>query len=42
LENTVTKKIAGERSGDQLIDEPAGGDQQDGEEKDNGHELAAD
>ena len=37
LQNAVAEQIAGERSGDQLINEPAGGDQQDGEKKKRQH-----
>ena len=33
LKNAVAEKIAGERARDELVDEPAGGDQQDRDEK---------
>src|ERR1700687_2616212 len=35
LKNAVAEKVAGERSRDELVDEPAGGDQQDRDEKQN-------
>ena len=33
LKDAVAEQIAGQRAGDQLIDQPAGGDQEDGEER---------
>ena len=34
LEDAVAEQIAGQRAGDQLVDQPAGGDQEDGDEED--------
>jgi GMP synthase-like glutamine amidotransferase len=38
LQDAIAKQVTGECPGDQLIDQPAGGDQEDGKKKDYGHE----
>ena len=39
LQDAVAEQVAGERTGDQLVDEPAGGDEEDREKEDDGHRL---